>query len=244
MKSFKAYRRYFFCAVIGLTLYVVSGRCVAFLCCIHECLIDIEGSPSVQAHIDSKRYINQQWPDLKISFNHLCAQTMSHFDWIESMDLFFLPPGNAHVEIVAHKPLYRVNSDYIVTVTGHLLKRDVFEPSSVKHIRHLSINFDKQDPVLSQACKHFLLHVSPTLFDTYLCEWKNDNNVLFYDKQQARFAILFHPDEIPTNMVIEQCNALKQDLVTRLVFELPRAHTWIADVRFKGQIMVSQEKRG
>lgn len=244
MKSFKACHAYFFYVFIGLTLWFLSGRCVALLCRIDECLIDVEGYPTVQARTDGMRYINQQWPVLNMSFNQLCAQTMSHFDWIQSMDLFLLPCNHVRVEILAHTPLYVVNSDYVVTATGDVLKKDLFESSRLKNLHTVFIFFDKQEPFLSATCKHFLLHVPPAFFDVYACEWKNDNNVLFYDKQQPRFAILFHPDQIPTNMMLQQCNTLKEELVARLVFELPRTQTWIADVRFKDQIIVSQEKRG
>ena len=60
---------------------------------------------------------------------------------------------------------------------------------------------------------------------------------------QVKLVLQLPPDN-HNSIYEQQCNTLKEELVARLVFELPRTQTWIADVRFKDQIIVSQEKRG
>lgn len=244
MKCFKAYRLYCFLIIASMGLSAKLCIYFAHVCSIDECVVSVEGSASTMVAADAVEYVHAQWPKSSLFFDQLCAQTMSKFDWIVSIDVALLPYRKAMIELVAYEPLYRINNDYVVTVTGKLLPKNNFDSLLVSALGHINIVFSNNEPVLSDACRQFILAIPSSLLDTYQCVWESDTRVRLYDKQQTHFVIVCHPLMMPNEKMIQHCNALKGELVERCVFELPRAKTWVADIRFEDQIVVSQEKGG
>lgn len=243
MKYVKAYRVYFFLSVIMIGSYVVHCVFSNTMCDPQGCFIDIEGMPSESMRASTISYLMHQWQVAGTCYDQLCEQVMGRFKWIQSIDITRMPYGKTCVAIVGHKPLYIINDDHVITNAGMLLQKDDFDAVLTSRLRSFSVLFDGE-MILSDACKQFVRHVAPSLFDFYECVWENDNTIRLKDKQNALFTILCRPDAIPDDGIIKYCNALKQEVMSRAITKSQRTKAWIADTRFQGQIVLSQEHKG
>lgn len=260
MKRIGAYRVYIMYCIVGISLCLLCRTGCIWMQRVDTYDVAIEGYLSDHIRAESVSYINKQWPILHKDalrskkynwwpasytlFEQLSTHTKQQFPWIQSIDLSFFSSGRAHVALIAYDPLCLINNTYVMISTGALLSKDFFEATSINMLRSLSVVFGTEEAVLSDECKRFIVDVPLAVLDAYRCVWVDNNSVRLYDKQQPYFVIVCHPEGIPNDTIMRHCNALKQELIERCVFGVPRAKTWVADIRFEGQIIVSQENRG
>jgi hypothetical protein len=97
---------------------------------------------------------------------------------------------------------------------------------------------------LSASCKQSISQITPDFLDRYIFSWQSDNAAWLYGRNSGEdVAILFHPLSLPAEKILAHCDALKQDLASqKLGKNSKQSQRWVADVRFKDQIVVSASK--
>lgn len=161
----------------------------------------------------------------------------------------------AHVESVALQCF--INQEFVLSQEGNLFKKNLFcdaatgslvafdVPSldlccvSPCHVENRECIGTLLPDLLVTACK-----IPRALLQQYQVSCRNYGSWLLVDKQERRFAILFHGSKIPDEKVIATCNKLKGTLDTRGVFTAAGAPSWIADVRFENQIVLFRNVGG
>jgi len=246
MKHLRAYRAYLLCCIFGVGSYLLYDACIGKIYQVDEYALSIDGHTTALVKADSISCLKHTQCYAR-GPQQLCSDVMRQFDWIQSMDLLYLPNKKAQVKIMTHNPLCVVNSDYVLTDGVKLLSRNIFEDrwtSNLPQVRVAVFTHDNKMPVLSDSCITFLRTIITSPFlSRYYCVWEHDDKACLYDKNIVNFAIIFHPSIPPDSSIVHCCDNIKQELIERHVFDVPRTKLWIADVRFKNQIVVSQEKR-
>jgi len=224
---------------------------------VDEYSITITGNITEQLRENIAQYVQTSCPASNSSFAQLCAAAQEQFSCIKDLDVARLPGKMAHVEISVHEPLYLVNNEHIVSHDGVLLAKNSYEPQAVQDLYQVFIsglpslqaNSGSQERVtLSPSCKQTLAQMTPDFLDRYFFAWQNDNAAWLYARENnPQLAILFHPLSLPAHAILEHCDALKQDLVLQEASKKQRTQNkqtrgWVADVRFKDQIIVSANK--
>jgi len=234
-------------------------------------IVHIEGDKSGNISVDVRKeveeHIRESWlffnKNVKTSFSikDLCCETMRLFSWIKNIEVRRIPYNSgAYISIILHKLLYIVNEKYVVTSSGDLLPKNIFKQCVLNKLEHVQVFFEDNNSIqLSEACKRFIFLLPtaiPALLSDYICVWENQNRVWFCDKSKVNYAILAHPSRLPTQNELSSVSFLKEELAKREklgkrgVFgqkrldDLKQQKTWVADIRFKDQIIVSQNKWG
>ncbi len=264
-------------------MLLVINRAITRLRRIDYYIVHIEGDVSGDVRKEVEKQVREFWLKLQIdgigfsikglSFKELCASTRHLFRWIKNIEVRRIPyRSGAYISIVSHGLLYIVNEKYVVTDAGDLLPKNIFKSPVLNKLGHIQILFEDAHATelsdadkLSDECKQFIF-LSPTdtsiLLSDYVCIWENENSVWFFDKGDMQYALLMHPNQLPTEKKLRSIFFLKEELIKRekdkqeklskkgvrgrvrfgqaSLDNLEQQKTWVIDVRFKDQIVVSQ----
>ncbi len=159
------------------------------------------------------------------------------FPFIKSVSVSYQGAGIALVSIDAHQPVTSINSDYIATENGQLFAAHVYS----SHLNLLAIEADQESlchdlsPLVSCVMAINKQHIG----DTYHISWHSEHKISLYDP-------VLNIDLICTAEMIEnfaQVEVFKEKIMHKII---PDGTTtaWMADIRFKDQIIMAMEKRG
>jgi hypothetical protein len=150
-----------------------------------------------------------------------------------------------------------INTEFVLSQDGHLFKKNLFAESVIGGLVDLLV--PHLDSCCTKACamenKEWIGTLLPDLcttvrtlsgdlFQRYNVSCRNQGSWLLHDKQEQRFAILFHGTKIPDEKVIAMCNKLKGTLDTRGALTATNTTSWVADVRFENQIVLFRNAGG
>lgn len=193
-----------------------------------------------------------------LPLHELSACVRKKFPSIQSLVLFLNATGTITAQIKSVSPLCKVNDTFVLVDDGKIFKSALFSGTCLDLLNHvyLSQSNDKSGDVafdfLQAECvahvpKPFLGVVdklSASLFDDYSVTYQNKAMWCLRDKQQKNFFILFNSTQMPNEHVLAACNTIKETLFSRGQFDARRMHNWVADTRFKDQIILFRKTGG
>ncbi len=191
---------------------------------------------SVHQHI--KNIINAQVTNQQ-SLQQLMASLQHEFPYIQDGTLAKVPRNTLHLTLTAHPPQCIINDSWVFTKNGSLFSKDIYTMYARKYIPYISVtDFDnqKEHALLPTALLAIMQRISAAAFLAYDVELHSVYEIFFHDKKESQFELVCSVDQLPTKSTLRNCAHIKNVLQGRGAFE-QRAH-WIADIRFKNQIVV------
>ncbi|MCX5922797.1 MAG: hypothetical protein NTX86_05740 [Candidatus Dependentiae bacterium] len=168
---------------------------------------------------------------------------VKNFPSIKSVEYSYDASGLLCYTVESALPLFSINNDYVLTDKGALVPKKDFVSHLVQSLHNITLSSD----VISDAFTACIQSLPQSFFESYDVVWLNDYEVVLYDKAQPGFSICFNTQVVPELSMIERCNAIKNDLASAGLFEKKvhaAAQKWVADIRFKNQIIVSANVGG
>ena len=177
------------------------------------------------------------------------------FPSIQSLVLFLSATGMITAQIKSVVPLCKVSDTLVLINNCQVFKSALFSNTYLDPLHQICLNDKSNDVVfdfLQQECvgtvpKPFLGMVdklSSALFDDYCVTYQDKTTWCLRDKQQKKFFILFNNAQIPNEHLLAACNKIKETLFDRGQFNTRRTQNWVADTRFKDQIILFRKTGG
>ena len=193
-----------------------------------------------------------------LPLHELSACVCKKFPSIQSLVLFLSATGTITAQIKSVTPLCKVNDTFVLVDDGKVFKSALFSDTCLDLLHHvyLSQSNDKssdvafdffQEECVGHVPKPFLGMInklSGLLFDNYCVTYQDKATWCLRDKQQKKFFILFNSTQMPNEHLLAACNKIKGTLGARGQFDARRMHNWVADTRFKDQIILFRKTGG
>ncbi len=169
----------------------------------------------------------------KPSLTHMAKALKEQFNYLDTIAIHHKMPGIAYASISSCKPLLRINNELVLTNNGLITDGTIFSESprvNLKVIDHANIN---------NQIEHFIAAINnfhPTIWTDYYIEWHDHAAVYLYDSHESNFCILAHAEMLIDQKLLTFLSSVKKILNKK---KSKNQRGWIADVRFKNQIIVS-----
>jgi hypothetical protein len=192
-----------------------------------------------------------------VPLDHICAYVRKQFPSIGQLSLVQDASGVVMATADPTALCCCVNDDLVVDYHGNLLKQAAFAEQYTRllpvvvipHLASCCVGAVTNGQVeyvgmLLPELVTTLKSMPSSLFEHFFVSCNRCDAWLLVEKQQPRFAILFHGSQIPQEKMIAMCTKLKGTLEVRGAFANPTDPGWIADVRFENQIVLFRNAGG
>lgn len=204
-------------------------------------------SAQTQKNIDqfTKEKNSQKIPTYKDFVQILVQQ----FPYIKSIEIEKNASGLLSYTYESAAPIIAINQDMVLTDGGILVLKNNFAEHTIASLHTITVPSGFISPALLNGIASF----TDDFLNTYDICWKSDQEIILKDKLHAGFTVLCDADSILDVSVLQKCTTIKHELIDKGSLASPAlAHndavtkkkapkSWIADIRFKNQIIVSSE---
>lgn len=162
---------------------------------------------------------------------------VQRFPCIKSVEIERDASGLLYYELESAMPIISINEHLALTDDGTLLLKNSFAPHVIQSLH----NVDVPSGVITSDLRKNISTLVNDFLMTYRVKWISDQEIHIQNKQQEPFSILCNAQTIPNQTVLEKCLAIKNELINGASIEKVKTKqlTWVADVRFKNQIIVN-----
>ena len=111
---------------------------------------------------------------------------------LQSVSVLKRPDQTLDIVLVAQKPIYCINNDYIVTDKHQLVARQLYDNFYTNQRPSITVEQISNILLDGQVCPLFLhtLHsVTHNIYEQYRIAWHNPADIWLYDKKNITFAI-------------------------------------------------------
>jgi len=169
------------------------------------------------------------------SIQGLGVSLQKQFNLINEISIRHKIPQLAYIHIIASKPLLAINNQWMLTDNGCITESNYYRAKP-----EISIKVPATSDLFGLA-EHFLTMLKnyhPSIWSHYTINWYDPTCIYLYDRENAHFCVIAH-----AHMQFDQELLKKVSILQSLICKkTTKAQTrWIADVRFKNQIIVSSE---
>lgn len=181
---------------------------------------------------------------IPLETDSFCQTLISQFPCVAAYELEKNASGDRVCTLEAAQPILTINNEWVLTHDGRLATVNSFNDCATHSLRNIIMpNFSVSDALCAAIPK-----LSPELFQSYNVIWINDQESLLCDRLQPNFSIRFNVDSVAQSSILQQCSVIKNDLESRGFFastsSKKKPQHWIADIRFKNQIVISRNVEG
>lgn len=168
---------------------------------------------------------------------YLSEYIPQRFPCVKSISFAYKGNGIACVSIEAHKPVAYINETLIAAENGSLFNASTYQPQLELFSLQANTELLNHDATKLIDCIQSITNAH--MSHEYHITWHSPYHVDLYDP-------LTHIHLICTSQIFEHpydINDFKQTIMNKII-PSGTAETWIADIRFKDQIIMAMEKRG
>jgi hypothetical protein len=188
-------------------------------------------------------YIHAALAQSPSSLIHLAQGLKEHFPCIQSVTVAHISPQILDLTITPHIPHYAINADMVSTREGTVVAKSLFPSFYTEQLPTVNLSPSMNPHLFAR----YAAYLSPLIFEHYRIHWQDESHAWLTDKDNPQFSILFHGASIPDSGILATCAQIKNNLALRGVWERKKKKAlpeWIADVRFKNQIVVFARNGG
>ncbi len=215
----------------------------SYVFAVQECNVSIDPCISHSAQQEITACI-KDLTDEHVSAKNIIAQLQQQFPFIKSVSIAYVPCGITDIELAVYKPRVLINNQRVLTCNDKLVDKNVFTNYQNKQLIAIATQSDNQDDAKLTMLKQYCVQLPTSVFDVYDLCYVDDAHAWLHDKKQTSFSILFNDTSMPSEKVLQYCAQIKNDLISRRTFEAKKNKQWIADIRFKNQIVLYSTQGG
>lgn len=208
--------------IMSLHYSVRPTRCVL--------AIDLNLSESITNEI--QQFVNEQLPKHR-SLCSLGSSLKNQFQIIDEISVRHKVPQLAYINITARKPVIVINDQWLLIDNGRVIPSTYYSSNPRIFLKMQSdIDLPNQAEYLLAMAKNF----DPVIWAHYDVHWQDHTAIYLHDRQEAHFCIIAHAQMQFNQDLLKRIKALKSLMCKKVTKEQTR---WIADVRFRNQIILS-----
>lgn len=170
----------------------------------------------------------------------LVACIREQFPFIKSINTHLVPPRVMKISFITTKPIARINDDMLVVPPKTICPTSWFQELHYISLPVIAID----ELVLKNMCAENLVKILKTItskvFDKYTVALKTTDELWLTDKVEPRLSLVCRTNKIPTDKLCEYGAQVKSLLESKGCFASRRIKSWLADLRFEKQIILSK----
>jgi len=205
-----------------------------------SCKIDNTISQAQACKIIS--FLHRQKDLKRWSLQNISEKIKTEFPFIQSVVSSRKASGILDLRLGAVVPIFFVNKMFVLVREGGLFENSFFSKQAIANLACVQVNL--QDFTLADSCKKMLKKLPTSCFEQYDLVWESGTKSWLKDKKNNLFAIVFNDTCVVNEKILSACRRLKNNLQERGVFTVKKPKRWVADVRFKDQIIVFSDRGG
>jgi len=235
--------------LIGLLFVSLVAHISSYLFFVEGYSCQIDKTISQDCSREIVGFINSNKTFRNLSLDSIALSLKNNFPIISEIEVFKSASGILKLKIQAKKPTFLINHEYVLSKNGPLIdmrffSEDILLGCRKVEIRNLNLkgtSFTQTKGGISDSCKNMINKLRVDVFDSYEVIWENTTKGWLIDKSQNKFAILFNDLHVPDIVILSACQDLKKRLESKGEFCRRHVGRWIADVRFKDQIVLFKD---
>jgi len=227
------------CDKIALHVFSIDG---------YSCTFDTKISNTHKNEIFDFINMNKNFKTASLSF--IAKHVTGNFPVVTSTKLMQLPSGILQNTLNTVTPVFLINDLFVVTKNMNVFDKSLFSKNSIASCGSLTVQgldtvitdtVAKKD--ISDSCKCMMFRLPKKSFEQYQICRESETKSYMTDMLQKSFIVIFSDIAVPTEKILSACNQLKHELQARGEFSGKRNIKWLADVRFKDQIVLCKDRR-
>jgi hypothetical protein len=154
------------------------------------------------------------------------------------------PPHTIHVHLHACKPMISINDTVVLATNQTYVPQKLFVSCVIKECTAITYHEEIKaltdfSPALTTGSHQLRIDA----LKNYTIDWHNDHYTRLHNAHTPQFSIICSADSLPTNELIKQCEQIEQKITMQSARTKKKQH-WVADIRFRDQIVVYNEEKG
>ena len=158
---------------------------------------------------------------------------------VKSISLLRVPPHTAQLSITLFDPIIAINNDKVLIENNNVINA-AYYADYVKSSLYAMTVTEVPASFGSELATSIAHAIQEKLFDHYTFNIASEHEWYLQDKQDPAFTVCCNAASVPMGLMQEKYAQLKKLIRKK---ELTKT-AWIADVRFKDQIVLSMSTRG
>lgn len=174
-------------------------------------------------------------------YNPYCIiDTIKSFSCVKSVSVHCSASHTAHIIVEAYDPIVRINGTHVLTAAKTIIPDRSYAWYVLNNLPSLSMA-----SVLPEHCSDRMMDavrrcIKEQIFERYTLSWVNEHELYFRDINDPSFSLLCDAVSLPTHALLISCEQVKNSI--KRDHSVPKS--WVADLRFDDQIIVSRDKGG
>jgi len=204
-----------------------------------SCKFDNTISQKYVSHVMRFLYDDKKLPLL--SLKKMSKKIKDEFPFIASVIAARSASGILHIQMTCVKPQFLINEELVLSDRGQLFEKTIF---SEGFTADLPCCFCNMENAAANSYKQMFKKLPIESFKKYKVVWESTTKSNLYDKNENNFSIVFNDKRVPDEKILLACDNLKLLLRERGEFFCRNPKRWVADIRFKDQIVLFSKRGG
>lgn len=166
-------------------------------------------------------------------------ETISSFPCVRSVSLHCRASHTADVVVEAYDPIVCINTSHVLTLAKTIIPASSYALYVINRLPSMAMR-----SVLPEYCSDRMMSamkqcINDRIFDRYTLSWVNEHELYFKDLDDPTFSVLCDASSLPTHAALLSYEQVKKNIQKRNSMS-----RWVADLRFRDQIIVSRDQGG
>lgn len=161
-----------------------------------------------------------------------------HLPSIESAHTMVSRPHHATITVQNKKPLYRANKTHCIVANGATTPADHYHDTMLNHLPLINFLSPHLPKTLSPLVMDTIQTITPLIMERNTITIENDNAIWLDDIHNTTFTILTNTHTKINTQLLTIVDKIKKELSMRTLAHKKNTKKWVADVRFKDQIII------
>ena len=168
------------------------------------------------------------------------TQVQGQFPYLKEGVAVFEPGSLIVYNFVCLQPLCVVNNEYLLLNDGVVVGKNTF--SAYAPVPAITVDQSlMQDECQMRKVADAMVRIDRTVTAVNAIHWQNIHTGFIDAQDRSDFKVMFDVTHIPTTYILAHCTTIHHELQDAHVLS---QGLWVADIRFKNQIIVYRGKGG
>ena len=172
--------------------------------------------------------------------SRLFAQLQKEYPCIATISCRYNPHHQMIVTIKAARPILQLNTEQAVLEDSRCVAAHWYNDSSYVNIPCVTT----APNVSVESLVAFYAQLPESVYARFKGDWRTDYDIRLHDTLNEKSILIASIDAVPTMNTVAAYDHIINDVKKYSVDEEEKNEKWIADARFKNQLIFSTQKKG
>ena len=171
----------------------------------------------------------------------LAAVIREQFPFIQAVQLRLVPPGTLKLQCVTCAPICKLNQLSVLVPPQTVCPKAYYCDSVWENLPCIALDESLLKTYNPQVLVKLVDALNADIFNQFNVTVAADSTLVFEDKMQPRFSLVCRIDNVPSTTLCMHAQNMRALLDERKAFSAKTNSTYVADLRFEKQIILSKK---